>query len=289
MATPRRSITAMLFNNEQKLNISDSDNFKVTPGKSLKRRESLKYVNDVIEKTTENIVLSLDEETDGAEIFDLLRTLPTRFGCVPDVRKGESLSDSKFLCHGSHSDISKASFASKLNKGDFSRSCEHTNTIPCVVKSMKESSKTNNNAIREFRREKLFLSKLCHPNILMLYGFGDGDKSQDEPFLLLERLDGSVLTYFLKKTRPFNCRPLPLKTMLTVAAELVSALQYLHSDLPIDLTIIHRDLKPDNIAFTESGQLKVIDFGLASCIPKLSNSDEVYELTGTILINFQYL
>jgi serine/threonine protein kinase len=45
-------------------------------------------------------------------------------------------------------------------------------------------------------------------------------------------------------------------------------------------TIIHRDLKPDNVGFTASGQLKLFDFGLCTCVRQRRSKDEAFEMTG---------
>ena len=45
--------------------------------------------------------------------------------------------------------------------------------------------------------------------------------------------------------------------------------------------MLYTDLKPDNIAFTASGTLKIIDFGLSVCVHRRSpDSSDIYELTG---------
>ena len=81
--------------------------------------------------------------------------------------------------------------------------------------------------------------------------------------------------------RPFRSRPFDYNELLRIFIEFASALAYLHEEFSESICIIHRDLKPDNIGFTLNYRLKLIDFGLATCIPKNEKRDDVYQLTGT--------
>jgi serine/threonine protein kinase len=47
-----------------------------------------------------------------------------------------------------------------------------------------------------------------------------------------------------------------------------------------DAVVIHRDLKPENIGFTASGELKLFDFGLATCVEARRDSKTSYNMTG---------
>lgn len=68
--------------------------------------------------------------------------------------------------------------------------------------------------------------------------------------------------------------------LLAKARDIAEALHYLHFLCHNGATIIHRDLKPDNIGFTASGQLKLFDFGLCTCVKKRLSGNDAYELTG---------
>jgi len=68
--------------------------------------------------------------------------------------------------------------------------------------------------------------------------------------------------------------------LLAKARDIAEALHYLHFICHRGATIIHRDLKPDNIGFTSSGQLKLFDFGLCTCVNKRVSGTDSYALTG---------
>jgi hypothetical protein len=157
------------------------------------------------------------------------------------------------------------------------------NSKKVVVKIMKESSTENNVANSEYDLELALLSRLAHPNLTNILGHG----SHPRKFLVLEYLSGGILSSILEanemKSGSFKMFHKPTFTyqmLLVRARELASAMHYLHHGVRDGATIIHRDLKPDNIGFTDDGTLKVLDFGLCTCVKVRRRSDIFYEMTG---------
>ncbi len=101
-----------------------------------------------------------------------------------------------------------------------------------------------------FEREARAISSLNHPHVCTLYDVGPN-------YLVMELVEGETIAARLKNG------PLPLKTALVYASQIVSALAEAHRK-----GIIHRDLEPGNIMIAKSG-IKVLDFGLAK-----SSADE---------------
>ena len=95
-----------------------------------------------------------------------------------------------------------------------------------------------------FAREARAISSLNHPNICTLHDVGPN-------YLVMELVEGETLAARLKSG------PLPLKTVLLYAGQIVAAVVEAHAK-----DIVHRDLKPGNIMIGKSG-IKVLDFGLA--------------------------
>ena len=95
-----------------------------------------------------------------------------------------------------------------------------------------------------FDREARAISSLNHPNICTLYDVGPN-------YLVMELVEGETLAARLKSG------PLPVKTALLYASQILAALAEAH-----EKGVIHRDLKPGNIMIAKSG-IKVLDFGLA--------------------------
>lgn len=94
--------------------------------------------------------------------------------------------------------------------------------------------------------------QLSHPNIVRVF---DVDSSQDCYFIVMEYLDGESLDQVIKRYKP---KGLPLTAAIKLLDQLAAALSYAHSK-----GIVHADLKPANIMVNRSGQLKVLDFGVA--------------------------
>jgi eukaryotic-like serine/threonine-protein kinase len=105
-------------------------------------------------------------------------------------------------------------------------------------------------ARRRFRKEALALSKLNHPNIATVHDF-DSDAGVD--FLTMELVAGESLA------SKIHSGPLPEKEIIPLSAQIASALDEAHEH-----HIVHRDLKPGNIMVTPKGQVKLLDFGLAT-------------------------
>jgi serine/threonine protein kinase len=96
----------------------------------------------------------------------------------------------------------------------------------------------------------LILAKLHHPNIVAYLGDGQQD---GQLFYVMELIRGGTLKELLQRTGP-----LPWPEVAECGRQIASALQHAHNH-----GIIHRDLKPGNVYFTEQGQLKLGDFGIA--------------------------
>jgi serine/threonine-protein kinase len=125
-------------------------------------------------------------------------------------------------------------------------------------------------AVRRFEREARAIAALNHPNIAVVYDVGEWDGT---PFLALEYLPGGTL-----KSR-CRGRRLPYTEILHYVTQLGKGLSYAH-----DQGILHRDIKPSNVMFSEHGDLKLVDFGLA----KWRNADDATR-TGAMVGTLPYM
>lgn len=104
--------------------------------------------------------------------------------------------------------------------------------------------------LQRFQREIETLSQLSHPNIVRFYESGH---ENGHYFYAMEYVDGQSLDETLVAQKR-----LPWREVLEIALQLCPALRHVH-----DHGVIHRDLKPSNIIRTASGQVKLMDFGIA--------------------------
>jgi TolB-like protein len=101
-----------------------------------------------------------------------------------------------------------------------------------------------------FERERDILASLEHPHIARLYDAGVDPRGL--PYLAMEYVQGEPLTDWCDAHR------LGITERLGLILQVLEAVQYAH-----EKKIIHRDLKPSNILVTESGQVRLLDFGVA--------------------------
>jgi Tol biopolymer transport system component len=101
-----------------------------------------------------------------------------------------------------------------------------------------------------FEREARSLASLNHPGIAAIYGIEEADGVRA---LVLELVEGETLEHQLRTQGP-----LTVAAALRIARRLAAALDAAH-----DRGLVHRDLKPSNIALSPTGDVKVLDFGLA--------------------------
>lgn len=112
------------------------------------------------------------------------------------------------------------------------------------------TSKTAN--FKRFEREAQLCSQLDHPNICTIYDFSEANGVF---YIAMQYIDGKNVRQLV------GGRPLSIKSALSIAIQVTDALAYAHSK-----NIIHRDIKAGNVMVTESGQAKILDFGLAKLL-----------------------
>jgi eukaryotic-like serine/threonine-protein kinase len=106
-------------------------------------------------------------------------------------------------------------------------------------------------------REARALSKLDHSNICRIHDYLESD---DVDVLVLEYIDGRTLQDLLQQNT--LTRAEKLRIAISIADVLIAAHR---------VGIIHRDLKPENVMLTKTGEVKVLDFGLARWLTALSS------------------
>jgi eukaryotic-like serine/threonine-protein kinase len=128
-----------------------------------------------------------------------------------------------------------------------------------------------------FRREAQSAASLNHPSIVAVYDTGeDYVDGVSIPYIVMEYVDGSTLRELLHSGRKL----LPERAMeMTVG--ILQALEYSHR-----AGIVHRDIKPANVMLTRTGQVKVMDFGIARA---MGESGMTMTQTAAVIGTAQYL
>ncbi|MEV0963005.1 Stk1 family PASTA domain-containing Ser/Thr kinase [Streptomyces sp. NPDC049910] len=128
-----------------------------------------------------------------------------------------------------------------------------------------------------FRREAQSAASLNHPAIVAVYDTGeDYVDGVSIPYIVMEYVDGSTLRELLHSGRKL----LPERT-LEMTIGILQALEYSHRN-----GIVHRDIKPANVMLTRTGQVKVMDFGIARA---MGDAGMTMTQTAAVIGTAQYL
>ncbi|MFE8939739.1 Stk1 family PASTA domain-containing Ser/Thr kinase [Streptomyces sp. NPDC000963] len=128
-----------------------------------------------------------------------------------------------------------------------------------------------------FRREAQSAASLNHPAIVAVYDTGeDYVDGVSIPYIVMEYVDGSTLRELLHSGRKL----LPERT-LEMTVGILQALEYSHR-----AGIVHRDIKPANVMLTRTGQVKVMDFGIARA---MGDAGMTMTQTAAVIGTAQYL
>jgi serine/threonine protein kinase len=125
--------------------------------------------------------------------------------------------------------------------------------------------------VERFLNEARIQAGLQHNNIATLYDFLEYD---GQPCIIMEYIEGATLTDCI---RSWGCLPLP--DAVRYFQSIVEAIDYVHSR-----GIVHRDIKSTNVKITPSGQVKLLDFGIAK-----SGASPALTMAGGFIGTLQYL
>lgn len=120
------------------------------------------------------------------------------------------------------------------------------------------------------REEAQLGAMLAHPNVVQVYDCGT---FRGAFVLAMEYVDGISLERLLE----LRGAPLPLPAVAFIAAELASALDYIHNRRGEDglpLRLVHRDLNPPNVLLSRHGEVKLSDFGVARAAPRQAVTED---------------
>src|SRR5918994_2375954 len=141
-----------------------------------------------------------------------------------------------------------------------------------ALKLLKDQYAGNEELVERFKREARSAESHSHPHIVPIFDWGEtGDGTY---YIAMEYLPGGTLRDLIA-----SGKTLPPRAVVEVALEITEALQAAHTR-----GVIHRDIKPRNILITDSGHVKVADFGIARAAEATTISD-----LGDILGSVKYM
>ncbi len=148
-----------------------------------------------------------------------------------------------------------------------------------AVKRLRVDLATDSTFQARFAREAQSAAGLNHPNIVSVYDTGekvDPATGISVPYIVMELVEGHTLRDILRQGRSIQ----PEKA-LEYSMGVLDALSYSHKH-----DIVHRDIKPANVMITPSGQVKVMDFGIARAV---SDTSATMTQTAAVIGTAQYL
>ncbi|HEY6280043.1 MAG TPA: Stk1 family PASTA domain-containing Ser/Thr kinase [Streptosporangiaceae bacterium] len=146
-----------------------------------------------------------------------------------------------------------------------------------AVKTLRDDLARDQTFQARFRREAQSAASLNHPSIVAVYDTGEDNAGPSHvPYIVMEYVDGRTLRDLLRDDR----RLLPERA-LEITDGVLRALDYSHRN-----GIIHRDIKPGNVMLTRTGEVKVMDFGIARAV---SDSQATMTQTAQVIGTAQYL
>ena len=150
-----------------------------------------------------------------------------------------------------------------------------------AVKALNDDMANDVTSIERFKREVKVVAALSHPNVISLYDFIEDD---GQFYAVMEYASGNTLDHSLRMGG------LDRDEVVRLATSIASGLSAAHQQ-----GIVHRDIKPANILITDTGEVKILDFGLAKDRPPLELDDDTVSVVdmktkdGTILGTVGYM
>src|SRR3954447_21298274 len=126
-----------------------------------------------------------------------------------------------------------------------------------ALKMLRRELWGDRNQLDRLKSEIKLARKITHPNVLRTHDFGEID---GVPYISMEYVRGVTLRYMLDQTHR-----LPYSAALRLAKQLCAGLGAAHA-----VGVMHRDIKPENLILTPAGNAKLMDFGIARPIERLT-------------------
>ncbi len=141
-----------------------------------------------------------------------------------------------------------------------------------VIKRILPQMNNDRQFIDMLLHEARIAATLTHPNVVQTYDVGQVDGTY---FIAMEHIEGEDIRTIVREMKRKNVLEFPLEHALAIVMGLCAGLAYAHDKRGVDgrpLGIVHRDISPQNIVVTFTGDIKVVDFGVAKSLHAVEDS-----------------
>ncbi|MCC5930889.1 MAG: serine/threonine protein kinase [Cyclobacteriaceae bacterium] len=221
---------------------------------TLSEPERIPFVKskNIVDKALEKVLIQMLSNSENAiEYFNnfqitLFESLANH--SIPQLRSGEYVGNYRIIDLLAKGGMSNVYLAERAD-GHYDKKV--------AVKLLSLSLKHTDHYV--FRKEEQhIMAKLQHPNIAVLYDAGISD--QNIPYFVMEYVEGVPIDKYLAS------RQLQISDALHLFLKVTEAVSYAHSRLTL-----HLDLKPGNIFVDNAGEVKLLDFGIATSLTEVQN------------------
>lgn len=154
-----------------------------------------------------------------------------------------------------------------------------------VIKRILPSMNQDRAFIDMLLHEARIAATLSHPNVVQIFDVGQHD---GQYFIAMEHVHGEDLRSIVRQMKKMHVTEFPLEHALAIVLGMCAGLAYAHERRDLQgnaLNIVHRDISPQNVVVTFSGDVKIVDFGIA----KSSNRDGEITKSGKLKGKVSYM
>ena len=151
-----------------------------------------------------------------------------------------------------------------------------------VIKRILPSMNQDRAFIEMLLHEARIAATLSHPNIVQIFDVG---QTEGQYFIAMEHVHGEDLRSIVRQMKKKNVLEFPLEHALAITLGMCAGLSYAHEKHELDgsaLNIVHRDISPQNVVVTFTGDVKIVDFGIAKSDNRNGESTKSGKLKGKV-------
>ena len=143
---------------------------------------------------------------------------------------------------------------------------------PVAIKILHQNFGSDQDFVARFKREAQAAGKLNHPNVVSMYDVG---YDQGYHYIIMEYVAGCTLKEYIQHHARVS-----VQEAVKITIAIAEGLEHAHA-----MGIVHCDVKPHNILITDTGRIKVTDFGIARAI----NSAATMMYTNSVMGSAHYI